>query len=65
MLLFMPIISTAKILRILGILVIAKKRIRLMTAITPAYAHPYEATCLARHIPAVPHQNFRLPKPKT
>ena len=35
-----------------------------MTAITPAYAHAYQATCLARHIPAVPHQNFRLPKPK-
>ena len=35
-----------------------------MTAITPAYAHAYQATCLAQHFPAVPHQNFRLPKPK-
>ena len=34
-----------------------------MTAITPAYAHAYQATCLARHMPAVQHQNFRLPKP--
>ena len=40
-----------------------KGRIRFMTAITPAYAHAYQATCLARHMPAVPHQNFRLPKP--
>ena len=38
-----------------------KGRIRFMTAITPAYAHAYQTTCLARHIPAVPHQNFRLP----
>ena len=35
-----------------------------MTAITLAYAHPYQATCLARHIPAVKHENFRLPKLK-
>ena len=41
-----------------------KGRIRLMTAITPAHAHAYLATCLARHLPAVPHQNFRLPKLK-
>ena len=41
-----------------------KGRSRFMTAITPAYAHAYQATCLARHIPAVPHQNFRLPKLK-
>ena len=31
-----------------------------MTAITPAYAHAYQATCLSlslsRHMPAVPHQ---------
>ena len=39
-------------------------RIRFMTAITPAYAHAYQATCLAQHLPGVPHQNFRLPKPK-
>ena len=41
-----------------------KGRIRFMTAITPAYAHAYQATCLARHMPAVPHHNFRLPKIK-
>ena len=41
-----------------------KGRIRFMTAITPAYAHAYQATCLARHMPAVPHQHFRLPKLK-
>ena len=41
-----------------------KRRIRFMTAITPAYAHAYQAMCLARHIPAAPHQNFRLPNPK-
>ena len=35
-----------------------------MTAITPAYAHAYQATCLSRHMPAVPRKNFRLPKPK-
>ena len=34
-----------------------------MTAITPAYAHACQATCLARHMPGVRHQNFRLPKP--
>ena len=42
-----------------------KGRIRFMTAITEAYAHAYQATCLARHMPAVPHQNFRLLKPKS
>ena len=41
-----------------------KGRIRFVTAITPAYAQAYQATCLARHIPAVPHKNFWLPKPK-
>ena len=41
-----------------------KGRIRFMTAITPAYAHAYQATCLARHMPAVPQHNFRLPKLK-
>ena len=35
-----------------------------MTAITPAYAHAYQVTCLTRHMPAVPRLNFRLPKPK-
>ena len=40
-------------------------RIRFMRTITPAYAHTYQATCLAQHIPGVPHQNFRLPEPKS
>ena len=35
-----------------------------MTASTPTFAHAYQATCLARHIPGVSHKNFRLPKPK-
>ena len=41
-----------------------KGRIRFMTAITPAYAHAYQATCLTRHMLAVPRQNFRQPKLK-
>ena len=41
-----------------------KGRIRFMTAITPACAHAYQATCLTRHMLAVPRQNFRLPKLK-
>ena len=41
-----------------------KGRIRFMTAITPAYAHACQATWLTRHMPSIPHQNFRLPKPK-
>ena len=41
-----------------------KGRIRFMTAITPAYARAHQAPCLAQHMPAVPRQNFRLPKPK-
>ena len=41
-----------------------KGGIRFMTAITPAHAHAYQATCLTTHMPAVPHQNFRLPKLK-
>ena len=40
-----------------------KGRIRFMTAITPAYAHGYQATCLTRHMPAVSRTNFRLSKP--
>ena len=32
-----------------------------MTAITPACAHACQATRLTAHMPAVPHQNFRLP----
>ena len=39
-------------------------RIRFMTAITSAYAHAYESTCLTRHMPAVPRLNFVQPKPK-
>ena len=35
-----------------------------MTAFTPAYAYAYQATCLTRHMPAVPRLNFRLPRPK-
>ena len=42
-----------------------KGRVRLMTAITPAYAHAYQATRLAQHFPGVPHHTFRLPKPKS
>ena len=42
-----------------------KGRIRCMTAITPAYAHAYQATCLAQHLPGFPHHNFRLPKAKS
>ena len=42
-----------------------KGRVRLMTAITPAYAHAYQTTCLARHFPGVPHHTFRLPKSKS
>ena len=41
-----------------------KGRIRFMTAITLAYAHAYQATCLKRHLPAILRQYFRLPKPK-
>ena len=42
-----------------------KGSIRLMTAITPAYAHACQATCLVQHFPGVPHHNSRLPKPKS
>ena len=40
------------------------RKIRFMTAITPAYAHAYQVTCLTRHIPAVQSQTFRLPSAK-
>ena len=33
--------------------------------ITPAYAHACQTMCLAQHLPGVPHENFRLPKPKS
>ena len=39
--------------------------IRFMTAITLAYSHAYQATCLAQHLLSVPHHNFQLPKPKS
>ena len=42
-----------------------KVKIRFETATSPACADAYQATCLARHTRAVPHQNFRLPKPET
>ena len=35
-----------------------------MTAITPAYAHAYQVTCLTRHMLAVQSQKFRLPSAK-
>ena len=38
-----------------------KGRIRFMTAITPAYGHAYQVTCLTRHIPEVQNQRYRLP----
>ena len=41
-----------------------KGRVRFMTAITPAYVHAYQVTCLTRHMPAVERLNLRLPKPK-
>ena len=34
--------------------------IRFMTAITPAYAHAYQFSCLADHIPVAHRQKFRL-----
>ena len=40
-------------------------RVRFMTAITLAYAHAYQTTCLAMHFPGVPHHSFRLPKPQS
>ena len=33
-----------------------KGRIRFVTAITPTYAHAYQATCFVQHFPGVPHQ---------
>ena len=39
-------------------------RIRFMTAITPAYAHAYQTSCLTRHPIVIPHQKFRLPAAK-
>ena len=57
----MPIITTAEKLRILeNFGDCMKGRIRFMTAITPAYAHAYQVTCLTRHIPDVQNQRYRL-----
>ena len=61
----MPIINTALTLRILETGDCLKGRVRLMMAITPAYAHSYQATCLAQHFLGVPHHTFQLPKPKS
>ena len=62
MLLFMPIISIAKIPRIREILSdCIQGRIRFMTAITFAC----QATCLARYLPGVLYPNFLLPKAKS
>ena len=37
---------------------------RVMTAITPTYAHAYQSLCLAGRLLVVPHQKFRLPAVK-
>ena len=39
-------------------------RIRLLTAILPSYAHPYQALCLTRCSADIPFQRFRLPSAK-
>ena len=61
-LLFVPISSTAKVPRILAILVIAwKERFALWrSSLLPTPTS--QTTCLAQHLPGVPHHNFRLPK---
>ena len=41
------------------------RRIRFMTAITPAYAHAYQTICLGMYFPGVPHHSFRLLRPKS
>ena len=41
-----------------------KGRIRFMTAITPAYAHAYQTTCLSRRMLAILGKNFRFLKAK-
>ena len=38
-------------------------RVRFMTAITPAYAHAYQAICLAMHFPGVPRRSSDFPNP--
>ena len=35
-----------------------------MTAITPAYAHAFQATCLSPHIPGVPSKTSGCPRTK-
>ena len=39
-------------------------RIRFLTAITPSYAHAYQALCLTGRSADVPFQRFRLPSVK-
>ena len=40
-------------------------RVRFMTAISPAYVHAFQTTCLSMHTPGFPRHAFRLPKPKS
>ena len=42
-----------------------KGRVRSMTAITPAYAHAYQTTCLSQHFLGVQHHSFPIPKSKS
>ena len=42
-----------------------KGRVLLMKAITLAYAHAYQATCLAQLFLGVPHHTFRFTKSKS
>ena len=39
-------------------------RIRLVTAITPSYAHAYQILCATRRPVDIPNQGFRLPSAK-
>ena len=56
-----PLTTTAEILIILGTLDCMKGRSRFMRAITRAFAHAYQVTCLTRQMPVVASQKFRLP----
>ena len=47
-----------------GLQILLEERIRLMTAITPAYAHAYQSVCLAGQLAYLPQQRFRLPPAK-
>ena len=42
-----------------------KGRIRFMTAITSAYAHAYQATCLTRHMPKLKARYLHLPNARS